>query len=375
MYFTIDPTNFSNLRIKMSPTAPPPPEIERGLSQSSIEFHSKGEPIQHFSDGVKAFSGILMAFTAGSPEVILIDEPEAFLHPALAFSLGKDIAETSRRSEKRLFVATHSAEFLMGAIHSGAPINIVRIVRLTYRGATATARVLPSDKLLKLMRNPLLRSTGILAGMFSEFAVVTEADADRSFYQEVNERLVRHAGAGVSNVLFLNAKNRQTVDQICKPLRELGVPAAVIVDIDVVKEGGVVFTRLLEAAFVPEITRQALATARGHLDAAFKITGKDPVVAGGTSLLSGAAKESAEKFLRDLAEYGIFVVPGGALESWLRSIGGGFPKHEWLEKIFEAMGEDPDSSSYLKPAMGDAWEFLTNVGKWLVDANRKGMPG
>jgi hypothetical protein len=100
-YFTVDPTNIPNLRIKLSPTQPPSPQIERGWSQESVDFHSKARDIQQFSDGVKAFTGILTAVTAGEPYVILVDEPEAFLHPGLSFKLGKDIAETTADSKKR----------------------------------------------------------------------------------------------------------------------------------------------------------------------------------------------------------------------------------------------------------------------------------
>src|SRR5207248_10030214 len=113
----------------------------------------------------------------------------------------------------------------------GAPVNIIR---LTYRGGVATARVLRNDDLLKLMRNPLLRSTGVLNGLFYEFVVVTESDSDRAFYQEINERLLRfNPELGIPNCLFLNAQNKQTVRSIIRPLRELGIPAAGIVDIDV----------------------------------------------------------------------------------------------------------------------------------------------
>ena len=50
----------------------------------------------------------------------------------------------------------------MGCVQSGVPINIVR---LTYTQGDATARLLPNDKLLQLMRNPLLRSTGVVDGL------------------------------------------------------------------------------------------------------------------------------------------------------------------------------------------------------------------
>jgi hypothetical protein len=371
--FTIDPTNVGNLRIKLSATAPPSPEIERGWTQESVDFHSKARDIQQFSDGVKAFTGILTAVIAGDPYVILVDEPEAFLHPALAFKLGKDIAETTADSKKRLVVATHSPDFVMGCIQSGAPVNIVR---LTYRLGTATARVLESDKLLKLMRNPLLRSTGVLAALFYEFVVVAEGDADRAFYQEINERLVRFGGGnrGVPNTLFLNAQNRQTVDQIIGPLRGLGIPAAAVIDIDVVKEGGTVFSRLLDSACVPDITQHSLATARAQILAAFKATGKDPVLEGGVDLLNGGDRDASKDFFDRLAEYGIFVVQRGALENWLPQLGASLRKDEWLPKVFEKMGEDPASSEYVKPTSDDVWKFLDSVTRWLRDPSKKGIP-
>ena len=132
----------------------------------------------------------------------------------------------------------------MGCIQSGAPINIVR---LTYRDNVATARLLASQELLTLMRNPLLRSTRVLDGLFYEFVVVTEADADRAFYQEVNERLLKLKPEwGIPNCLFLNAQNKQTVPTVLKPLRNLGIPAVGIVDVDVLKDGGTAWTTFLE---------------------------------------------------------------------------------------------------------------------------------
>ena len=115
---------------------------------------------------------------AGDPQILLMDEPEAFLHPALAFNMGFEIARSLSKTSKRMIVSTHSAQFLMGCIQSGIEMNVVR---LTYRGGVPTARLLPSVELKRLMRNPLLRSTGIVSALFYENAVVTEGDADRAF--------------------------------------------------------------------------------------------------------------------------------------------------------------------------------------------------
>src|SRR5262245_4945537 len=68
-----------------------------------------------------------------------------------------------------LFVATHSADFVMGAIQSGATVNIVR---LTWANDAATARLLPSPDLVTLMNDPMLRSVGVLSGLFYQNVVV-----------------------------------------------------------------------------------------------------------------------------------------------------------------------------------------------------------
>jgi hypothetical protein len=75
--------------------------------------------------------------------------------------------------------------------------------------------------------------------LFFEAVIVCEADSDRAFYQEINERLLAEFdNRGMNNCLFINAQNKQTVWDIVKPLRELGIPTIGIVDIDVLKEGG-----------------------------------------------------------------------------------------------------------------------------------------
>lgn len=159
-YFVIDPTNMGQLRIRLSDRAPTDPMEERGIHEEAVQFHGKAQLIDIASDGVKAFTGMVSELIAGDPKVVLIDEPEAFLHPSLAFKLGLEVSRAALKTDKRVFVSTHSPNFVMGCMQSGAPVNIVR---LTYRGGNATARSLPSEELLALMRNPLLRSTGYLA--------------------------------------------------------------------------------------------------------------------------------------------------------------------------------------------------------------------
>lgn len=372
VYFVVDPTALGKLRIRYSSVAPKDHREERGIDDEAVKFHSHARNIKDASDGVKAFTGIITQIIAGDPRVILIDEPEAFLHPALSFKLGKEIAVSASSAEKRLFVSTHSANFVMGCIQSGAQTNIIR---LTYQNGVPTARTLPKDKLLRLMRNPLLRSTGVLEGLFYEAVIVTESDSDRAFYQEVNERLLREGQSrGIPNCLFLNAQNKQTIHHIVQPLRELGIPAAGIVDVDILKDGGKSWTDFLNGGFVPEVSHIGLGQIRSAIRQKCDETGKCMKRDGGIKILAEADKEAAQNLFRQLREYGLFVVEFGELESWLKPLGAKGHGPSWLIDVFEKMGENPDENQFVKPSTGDVWQFIEQVGSWLKAPERKGIP-
>ena len=371
-YLVIDPTNLGKLNLRLSTRPPENHMEERGIHMEAVEFHKAALPISQASDGVKAFTGMITEMIAGDPSVLLMDEPEAFLHPSLSFKLGKEVSGIMSHSEKRLFVATHSPNFVMGCIQSGAPVNIVR---LTYRDGVPTSRILPNDDILKLMRNPLLRSTGVLSGLFYEFVVVTESDADRAFYQEINDRLLRCTDdKGIPNCLFLNAQNKQTVKTIIKPLRELGIPVAGIVDIDVLKDGGSVWTSFLDCGFLPDLERQPLATLRQAIKRKFEESGQNMKRDGGINILNGDDKEALQNLFAKLASYGLFVVPNGELESWLKKLNASGHGPSWLVDIFEKIGEDPNSGDYIRPDDDDVWAFIDDISKWFFDPRRKGIP-
>ena len=291
-------SSLGQFRVRLSDREPKSDMEERNIHAEGVAFHSKAMLIESASDGVKAFTGIIVELIAGDPRVLLIDEPEAFLHPSLASKLGYEISRAAVQSDKRVFASTHSPTFVMGCIQSGAPINIIR---LTYRAGAATARVLPNEEILELMRNPLLRSTGVLNGLFYEFVVVTESDADRAFYQEINDRLLRFKPDwGIPNCLFLNAQGKHTVHTIIRPLRKLGIPAAGIVDVDVMKEGGVPWTNILDGANVPPINRGALATLRANIKTAIDATGRNMKRDGGIAILQPGDREAAENLFNQL---------------------------------------------------------------------------
>jgi hypothetical protein len=116
---------------------------------------------------------------------------------------------------------------------------------------------------------------------------------------------------------------------------------------------------------------------RGQLEAAFK-TNNLVAKRNGINALDPSNREAGEALLNSLAEYGIFVTPPGELELWLRHLdvlsGTSDQKRDWLSRIFEKMGSDPDSAGYLRPADDDVWTFIDSVGRWIANPARKGMP-
>ncbi len=369
-YFTIDALQQHQLRARLSKTEPTDEDEEQSLSQRARDYHKASKEIMFCSDGVKAYTGILANVLGHNSKICMIDEPEAFLHPPLAKRLGKELSNIAAQEDTNVFIATHSSEFLMGCIQSGSPINIVR---LTYRNGISTARLLHAEKILPLMRNPLLRSTGVLGALFYESVIVVEADADRAFYQEINERLLSAKDErGIPNCLFLNAQNKQTVWNIVKPLRELGIPAVGIVDFDMFNEGGAVWTNPLESIFIPTTLHDSYHLQRQKVIQMF--SNKDDLKKKGMSALEGDDLQACQHILKTLENYGMLIVPRGEVERWLTDLDVPRGKTKWLVNIFEKMGCSPDQPNYIHPAQGDVWDFIGSAKKWLLNENREGIP-
>lgn len=368
MHLVIDATNMGSFAYALSETRPPA-EIERAFTAEAIEFFRNSYALSASSDGTKAFVGVLSEVIAGDVEVLIIDEPEAFLHPGLAYTLGRQIG-LKIGADKQLFAATHSPHFLMGCLSAGVPIDVVR---LTHRAGRGTAQLLPAARLSQMMNDPLLRSVGVVSALFYESAVVVEADADRAFYEEINNRLNLYSPPSVRHATFLNAHNKQTASEIVAELRQVGVPSALVVDIDWIKEDGQVCTKYFNAAGIPEGLRQGLRNTRQTVRAYLHAANPDYKRQGGIALLTGDELATAVAFFNQMETYGLFTVHAGELESWLPHLNCNRNKSVWLGEVFAALGSDPSLAAYVRPAQDDVWEFLRNIAAWVSNTDRLGM--
>jgi hypothetical protein len=340
-----------------------PESLRDSYGPEAREFFRNQPSATSFSSGVCAFLSMLVVYLATDYKVFVVDEPDAFLHPPLSRKMGKLIAELSSEADACTLAATHSADFLMGAVQSG---KMPTVVRLSYEAGVSDARILEPAELSAAMKEPLLRTTGVLNALFFRGALICEADSDRAFYEEINLRL-RSKDLGADDCCFLNGHGKSTLYKIVNLLRRMGVPAGAAVDLDIIE--GPEFVPLLQAAGVPEATLAGLKAARQRLMGTFP-NGKPKNV--------GVAGSTDSRGLRDLIAqldgYGIFLADVGELENWLKHLSvSAKTKTGWLVQMFEALRSDPGDPGYVHPGADDVWAFVGRVAKWVADPSRNGM--
>jgi hypothetical protein len=367
-------TEYGSVSIKLSDSEPPSNEFERSLEEDVITFMRQASSLNDFSDGVKAFVGLVISTVSASKKIGFIDEPEAFLHPSLCYKLGKVLADAASSHGMQFYLSTHSSSFIMGALLAGTPM---KIVRLSYEGQP-TARLLENDKLRELMKNPLLRSTGVIEALFFRNVIVCEGDADRAFYQEINARLNSFMPEkGINDCLFLNAQGKDTIWKIVKMLREMGISAVGIYDLDIIKNEHTNWTHAMDGINMPLAMRDSIASQRISVYKSFKskLVGDQKLDLRenfGIENLNPTEFEVAENLFNQLELYGMFVVRIGEVEQWLRSLRIRTYKSNWLASIFEKMGSDPGDIDYVKPEPGDVWDFIYSIKQWMNRPNKKG---
>lgn len=189
-------------------------------------------PLEEQGDGMRSFASVILQTLAYRVlSILLLDEPEAFLHPPQAKILGRLLAK-ERPRDAQLFIATHSGDILMGLLEA-APKNL-RIIRLN-RNSNRYAVELNKDKAKEIMDDPFLRHSKILSALFYKRVMICEAEADCLFYQVILEAT---GIANISDTLFLPAGGKDKLYKLAAILKALHIPVDVIADLDILNDGG-----------------------------------------------------------------------------------------------------------------------------------------
>ncbi|MGP8173290.1 MAG: ATP-dependent nuclease [Terracidiphilus sp.] len=366
------------------------PDIPPGKDRVSIEYISELEklPAVHTQgDGMRSFLGVLLFTTVGESSILLVDEPEAFLHPPQARHLG-DVLVSETGSDHQLFVATHSGDVLRGVLDSDDPR--VRVLRLRREGNKNIASQLKNSQISLVWSDPLLRYSNILDGLFHERVVVCESDSDCRFYSAITDAIFESGGDRRPDIMFTHCGGKQRLPLIIRSLRGLEVPISIVTDFDVLNAESPLM-EIVEAAggqwkdvkpdwkvvkkaiddkkpelSTGEVRREiesALNAVTGHvIPEATKKTIQDALRAsspwstaksvGIAFVPSGDASQAAKNLMNTLECIGIFVVPVGELEGFLRTESGHGPT--WVANALKRnLRTDPE--------LEDAKRFIRKI--------------
>ncbi|MGE7960160.1 ATP-dependent nuclease [Pseudomonas sp. NPDC089530] len=298
-------------------------------------------------DGYRSFAGIALSVLTYGERLLLLDEPEAFLHPAQARSLGRWIAEQATCRQGQVIVATHNSDFLEGVLSVPGQADIIRLNR---NELGTEFHVISAKTTSELLTSPTLSSQPVLDSLFYRGVVVCEGDPDRAIYQTVAHKILNKR-----EVLFIHSNGKDAAKRPLELLKMAKVPVACILDFDVINSERVLTDLIvaitgeapeerirelrasIECSLEEPSDAEAITLIRdaveqwmavGYTDVRASRKALESAVKAGASKwqeikkkgINGVPKKAltdAEELLAKLGSLGVFLVPKGELESWL----------------------------------------------------------
>lgn len=205
------------------------------VSREFVEELEELPTLDYQGDGMRSFAGVLLSTSVGKESIMLIDEPEAFLHPPQARLLGTTLVQ-DRHKDRQLFIATHSTDILRGVLDAESPA--VKVLRVQRSGDKNTVRMLDNHRIKELWGDPLLRYSNILDGLFHERVVVCEADSDCRFFAAVLDAVIasKSDDSKRPDLMFTHCGGKSRLPVVVRALREVDVPVNAVADFDVLSE-------------------------------------------------------------------------------------------------------------------------------------------
>ncbi|MDG4773008.1 AAA family ATPase [Solwaraspora sp. WMMD792] len=384
---------------------------EETVTPASADYLDEIEKLpllQEQGDGVRSYMGMVLTVLAASYPVLILDEPETFLHPPQAYMLGNFLARQCENG-MQVLLATHSDDMLRGIASAAAPDQGVTVVRLTRSSAGNHVAQVSVEDVRRLYRDPLIKYYGVLDGLFFHGSVICEGDSDCTYYRAVLESTVETLADGhpttALNLHFMHCGGKSRIVHAVRALRAARVPVACVVDVDFL-QGERDFVELIKACGGdPESLRGArnvILNAIGNdsekvekdvfrlkINKILELRRGDLLTSGdcqkirqlvspesgwrrfkrlGRDFLSGGAISAFDVLDQSLRGLGIFLVPVGELESFHRDV----PcenKASWLREVLETRcyADSEKATNYVTAVANFIWQHqdqaATTAGK------------
>lgn len=323
--------------------------------------------VQYQGDGIKSFTGILLYLMLDYYRIYLIDEPESFLHPPQARIMGQIIGQTLS-VQQQAFISTHSEDVIKGLLEV-CPDRI-KIIRITRENDTNQFSILNNNEFSQVWNDPLLKYSNIMTSLFHKSVVLCESDSDCKLYSII-ESHIKKKEQKYSETLFIHCGGKYRMAKIIEALRSLDINVKLVTDIDVLNDEEVfkkivesfglgfssiqryykvlvsnlhspkekvnrdlaktVINQVLNNGKGLELSRQEIKEIREVISTVSKWDSLKN--AGVTALPPGDATASFREINQVLRELGIYIVPVGELECFVKAVGGHGP--EWVNKVLE----------------------------------------
>ncbi len=332
---TLDRIN-GNVRLLVGEPSVPAPPMNRPTREYA-EAVAALPPLESQGDGVKSFIGLALHAMVGEQSIILIDEPEAFLHQAQAKALGRWVASESQARHRQVVIATHSRDIILGLLAGRAEVTVLRLTR---EGNDSHLRQLKAHDLTSVWDDPILRYSNVLDGLFYRSVVICEADADCRFYSAVLDyyATITEGGVNPDEVLFVPSGGKDRIPSIARSLLSLGVETYAIADFDVLKSKAKC-KEIVEALGGDWGTADTdYATMANALNANSGSGWEQTKTQGLAAVPQGEASQAATNLLSTLRTKRVLIVPVGEMEGFDRTIG----SHgtEWVSGMLDRRGHE-----------------------------------
>jgi len=291
-------------------------------------------------------------------------------------------------SERKLFLATHSQDFLKGLLDANR--DNLKVIRIRREGSLNRISVLDSSDIKDIWSDPLLRHSNALDGLFHSEVIICESDSDCRFYSAILSTIYDDTGSISPDILFIHCGGKHRMPFVIKALKKLDVLVRVIADFDVLNDinplkkiyedlGGTWTT--IEADW--KIVKSSIDVKRPELERGqVKIRIVEILDSCGTNVPwekayeiekilkkasawsiakevgksyvpSGDPTQAYDRIQIELREKGLYIVEVGQLEGFCRSVGNRGPK--WVNEVVIAKNLKSD------PELEAAREFVKIV--------------
>ncbi len=336
-----------------------PPKAE-GDDKLHVKYYKRVSKLPKVADqgaGVQAFVGLLLYLVTSPRDIMLIDEPDAFLHPPQAFEAARMFAELCQ--DRQLFFATHNSHFLRGLVQA-APER-VKVIRLDRKGNTTRSHEVKNEIFVKFANDPILKFTNCLEGIFFHAVVLCESEADCLFYRAMLDAIDKLDSA--RPVFWLGVNGKQNLAKTVLLYKALGVRVLSIADFDIfdymdgayeshlrpyIEAHGLDWKRVSElyTKFGPN-TFPAKEKRKSAKKASIEITGR------------GDDYNACRDLIEEMRKAGAIVNRHGELESLCKSVNG--KGADWVGAVLERYAGQLSTSKDLSKAREFAEEIAKNL--------------